>query len=350
MRMKKIIFLAAVAVAVAACSKTYEAEPVSEQAIGFGTWSENLTKAEARVQGSSTFLTGDTFAVYGYKLNGSTNNVVFDDVTVTASGSGTLTWAYTPLRFWDQSATSYTFYAVSPAAVGTAATVTPTTGVIASASITFSGKDNDILVADKKEVAPADYNKKVEMVFNHIASLVDFKVKKHSNLGDAVLAITSFSISNIDATGTFAVSDAYTSTHPVVTWTETAYAAYDNTKGVTSVTLPTAVTTTGNDLIDDLVVMPQAFRSAANSDSNIQTVNIAYTITDEASNVNTFTTSFELKLFDNDDDTDNADTIVESWEAGKHYTFYITINANVIEFTASITDWTTATGYNYLVL
>ncbi|MCR5518984.1 MAG: fimbrillin family protein [Bacteroidales bacterium] len=347
--MKKLMILAAAAIAVAACSKTYDAKPEGKSEIGFGTWTENLTKDEARVQGTSTFLAGDTFAVYGYKVNNSTNDVVFDDVVVTASGSGTLTWGYSPKRFWDQSATSYTFYAVSPSAIGTAATVDAETGEVASASITFAGSDNDILVADKKEVLPAAYNTKVPLVFNHIASLVDFKVKKHTNLGDAVLAITSFSISNIDSVGTFSVSDAYTNDHPVVTWTESAYGTYTNASGVTSVTLPTAVTTSGNDLIDSLVVMPQAFRSAANSDSNVQAVNIAYTITDEDSNVNTFTSSFELKLFDSVDDDDNADTIVESWEAGKHYTFYITINANVIEFSASITDWTAVNGYNYLV-
>ncbi|MCR5827379.1 MAG: fimbrillin family protein [Bacteroidales bacterium] len=302
---------------------------------------------KARTPGSNAFASGDSLAVYGFKVNNSVNDVIFDDVIVkTTDGTA---WAYSPKRFWDQSATSYTFYAVSPGAIGTAATVDAETGEISSASINFLGNDNDILVADKKEVLPAAYGDTVDLVFNHIASLVDFKVKKHSNLGDAVLAITSFSISNIDSTGTFAVSDAYTSNHPVVTWTESAYGTYDNTKGVTSVTLPTAVTTTGDDLIDDLVVMPQAFRSAANSDSNIQTVNIAYTITDEDSNVNTFTTSFELKLFDDVDDTDNDDNIVESWEAGKHYTFYITINANAIEFSASITEWTAAKGYNYLV-
>ena len=94
--------------------------------------------------------------------------------------------------------------------------------------------------------------------------------------------------------------------------------------------------------------MPQTFRT----DENIQTVNIAYTITDEASNESTFTTSFNLKLFDNVDDTDNNDTIIGGWEAGKHYTFYITIDANKINFTASITDWVTAgaPGYNYLIL
>ena len=343
--MKKYLILAVTAaIAAVGCTKTYEVNPVTEgTTIGFGTWAEHLTKG--RTQGSSTFASGDDFAVYGYKYvtSSDTKTTVFDDVDVNYDGSA---WSYSPARFWDQATDSYTFYAVSPTEVGTAATVTPQTGVIASASITFTGNDNDILVADEKTVAKANYGADVAMVFNHIASLVDFKVKKHANLGNAVLAITSFSITNIDNTGTFAV-DTYTSTHPDVVWTATAHTGdYDNTKGVTSVTLPTDVATTGNDfLINNLVAMPQTFRT----DSNIQTVNIAYTITDEASNVSTFTASFNLKLFDKTDDDGNNDILIGGWEAGKHYTFYITINANKINFTASITDWTTQSGYNYLI-
>ena len=342
MRMKKIMILAVAAMAMAACSKTYDNAPVAQSQIGFRTWTENLTKV--RTEGTSTFVDGDDFAVYGYKEASSTKTTVFDDVDVNYDGSA---WAYTPLRFWDQSTDSYTFYAVSPTADGTAATVTPQTGVIASASITFAGNDKDILVADEKTVAKANYGEEVALVFNHIASLVDFKVKKHANLGDAVLAITSFSLTNMDNTGTFAV-DTYTSTHPDVVWTATAHTGtYTNASGVTSVTLPTDVATTGDDfLINNLVAMPQDFRT----DSNIQTVNIEYTITDEASNVSTYTASFNLKLFDRTDDTGNNDVLIGGWEAGKHYTFYITIDAQKIVFTASITDWSTGTtGYNYLV-
>ena len=343
MRMKKLMILAVAAIAMVGCAKTFEVVETQAPEIGFKTWAENLTKA--RTQGSSTFASDDDFAVYGYKYVSSsdTKTTVFDDVDVNYDGTN---WTYSPARFWDQSTDSYTFFAVSPTSVGTAATVTPQTGVIASASITFAGNDNDILVADEKTVAKASYGSNVEMVFNHIASLVDFKVKKHANLGSAVLAITSFSITNIDKTGTFAVA-TYTSTHPNVAWTATAHdGTYTNTSGVTSVaTLPTAVGTTGDFLINNLVAMPQTFRT----DSNIQTVNIAYTITDEASNVSTYTASFNLKLFDDVDDTDNTDTIVGGWEAGKHYTFYITIDAQKIVFTASITNWSTENGYNYLV-
>ena len=343
MRMKKLMLFAVAALALASCSKTFDTGKSEGSAIGFGTWAETLTK---RVQGSNTFTDGDNFAVYGFKtLAGPTKSTVFDDVVVSTT-DGT-TWTYSPTRYWDPAATSYTFFAVSPAAIGTAATVTPQTGEITSASITFAGNDNDILVADEKTVAKAKYGEDVEMQFNHIASLVDFKVKKHTNLGNATLAITSFGLSNIDNVGTFAVN-TYTSTHPDVEWTATAHAgAYSNTSGVTSVaTLPTNVTTTGDFLINNLVAMPQTFRT----DSNIQTVSIEYTITDEASNVSTYTSSFNLKLFDKTDDTGNNDILIADWEAGKHYTFFITIDAQKINFTAAITDWTTAAaGYNYLV-
>jgi hypothetical protein len=346
--MKRYILIVAVAAtALVACTKTFDHNKGANEGlqIGFGTWTEQLTKV--RTPGTGTFTNGDDFAVYGFTTKtGDVKTTVFDDVEVSFDGAD---WTYSPARFWDPSTLTYTFYAVSPAAIGTAATVDPKTGTIASASITFAGNDNDILVADKKEVAKANYGSTVTIQFNHIASLVDFKVKKHSDLGDATVAITSIALSNIDNTGTFAVSDAYTSNNPVTTWTATAHTgAYTNTNGVVSVgTLPNDVGTSGDIIINNLVVMPQTFRT----DANIQQVKIEYTIEDEDGNVSTFSPDpFNLALFDKVDDTDYYDTKVGSWEAGKHYTFYITINANKIVFTGAITEWTTAdAGYYYLV-
>ena len=102
MRMKKLMILAAVAaIAATACTKTFEVEPTPANAIGFGSWANTLTKAEARVQGTNTFLAGDTFAVYGYKDKTSSAPVtIFDDVVVTASGDP-ISWDYTNHKFWD---------------------------------------------------------------------------------------------------------------------------------------------------------------------------------------------------------------------------------------------------------
>ena len=362
--MKKLMFFAVAAIALVACSKTYEVNTKSATSgqIGFGTWASTLTKAEARVQGTNTFLAGDTFAVYGVKTRASgapTTSTVFNGDVVTASGSPVDDWSYEIPRFWDVNYDSYIFYAISPSAVGTDATVTPASGVISSGSITFAGNDNDILVADKKTVAKgespyfSDYAT-VPLVFNHIATLFDLKVKKHTNLNNATVAVTAISLSNMDNVGTFAVSDAYTDSHPVVTWTKTAYTGtYNHQSGVghESATLPTNVKNDGTDyLIQDLVVMPQ---NTLRDDSNKQTVTISYTIKvgdEEAVQHNNV--SFDLKAFDNsNDDSNTTGSYISSWLPGKHYVYTITIDAKVIDFTVtSITGWgDPITGFHYLM-
>ena len=112
MRMKKLLILAAVAaIAATACTKTFEAKPTAETPIGFGSWANSLTKA--RTPGSSTFAAGDEFEVYGYKTRPDDIFNIFDgDVVSTTDGTN---WTYESLRFWDPRATSYTFFAVSPA-------------------------------------------------------------------------------------------------------------------------------------------------------------------------------------------------------------------------------------------
>ena len=57
--MKKLIILVAAAIAAVACSRTFDTAPAKEQAIGFGTWADQLTKA--RTAGASTFGAGDSF-------------------------------------------------------------------------------------------------------------------------------------------------------------------------------------------------------------------------------------------------------------------------------------------------
>ena len=252
----------------------------------------------------STFVNGDDFNVYGFKTISAANTTVFNGDAVSFDGTD---WTYDNLRFWDPNATSYTFYAASPA--GKIASADAQTGDFTSNSIAFAGNDNDVLVADKKVVTktgdPAAFASPVALVFNHIASLVDFKVKKHAEIAAATVAITSFQLNNIDNVGT-----------------------------------------DGSDfLINHLVAMPQTFRT----DATKQTVTIEYSITSGGDTIAN-TATFDLKTFDNEDDKDNEDTIIGGWESGKHYTFYITINANAIVFTASITDWVTPNnGYNYLL-
>lgn len=336
-----ILIVAAVALATVSCSRNYDVNPSGEgTAIGFGTWAENLTRA--RAAGASTFGSGDSFKVEGFKTLAGSPSTVFDDVTVSTT-DGT-NWTYENTRFWDKTATSYTFFAVS--SPDTELTFAAD-GKIAATAVTFSGENNDILLADQVDVAPANFsNTPVALTFKHIGSLVDLKVKKSAalNSASATVAITGVTLEKIDGAGKVAVT-GYTTNVPSVAWTELdGNTTYGITSGAVDCTLPTNVGTTGDNLINTLVVIPQTL-----DDTKI--LKISYTITDAAGNVNTYN-DVEVKLnqFDEDDDTENGPSdFISSWEAGKHYIYTLTIDANTINFSGTITDWTTVNGYNYLL-
>jgi hypothetical protein len=359
--MKKLIFVVAVAaIAAVSCSKTYENRTTSSEGtpIMLGSWADNLTKA--RAVGASSFASGDKFFAYAYT---STGQKPFEGTEVSYDGTD---WAYSPLRFWDRNNDSYSFYGISPSEDVTAASLIYgnwTDGTFQSNSVTLSGENNDILVADKKVVEKAHYGETVELNFRHINALFDLKVRKGNGIGDnGVLKVTSVALENIDATGYFTVESYDGTTNAAnVTWHSTAAATYTNTSGVNDVTIPLdAITTTADDqyLIHNLVVMPQTFAASA------QRLKISYTITTgtgATEQVNTFTDkTYDLVLFDKtdyptDDDTSTAGnqyndgTKVTGFVGGVHYTYIITIDAETITFNATMTDWTTDDGYYYIL-
>lgn len=386
--MKKIMILAVAAIAMVACTKTYEVVETSQEQspIGFGTWTENMTKAESRVQGTGTFLSGDTFNVYGYKTVSAASTNVFTGDVVTAKGATaedglTVTaWEYSPLRFWDATASSYTFFAVSPSGKVATAPVDNGvyTGLFVSTPILFGGHDNDVLVATKKVVeaavgTPKYSNTPVEIQFNHVASLVDVKVKKDAALpAGATLKITAASLTGVQNKGTFTVSSYNGSNLPVIGATAYGWAVHAESTAATyaaNAALPLTVseattvydgdshvgTTTGTaqDLLSSFVLMPQDLSAGS------QKLHLEYKIvTQEAATepevveeiATSFTADVNIKDFVvTDKDNNSADPLSASWNPATHYTYTVTIGANAITFTASINDWTSVSGYNYLI-
>ena len=386
MRMKKIMILAVAAVALAACSRTFETHEVAQAQIGFGTWAEVMTKtvtpADVRKAGDNHFKTGDSFAVYGYKsaADDSGKVTVFDDDAVVATaddGTDATTWDYNNHRFWDVNFAKYTFFGVSPSSLGTGGTVAPQTGNI-STVVEFAGNNNDVLVANKTivEKGESPYFSNygiVNLVFNHAASLVDIIVKKSPALDGTTVNVTAFELQNIKSKGTLAVtaygeSSPFKPTIALANWTgDGTTATYNTTKGATSVSVPVTVNTdsafpgddasdvpagTHNKVIDNLVVMPQSFETTGTR----QLIQMTYTITTTDGSSNTSTNTYADKIlylsdFDDVDDKAQDDGKIASWQPGKHYIFYITIDANEIKFSASINDWdaTIINGYNYLI-
>ena len=402
MRMKKLMILAVAAIAMAACTKTYDKVETTEGTpIGFGTWMDVLTKARATGNGNTSFATGDIFKVYGTK-HISSDEEVFDGVDVTATVDGSnVSWDYTGKRFWDPSASYYTFYAALPSTMVTALTSEEKTtmGGDYSAHGKFKGGftfndptalNNDVLIAAKTKVVPASgasagqykYNSTVNMEFHHIASSLDLKVKQDADLGtDAKVTITALSLVNVKNVGTFATSEYYdaqataTATTdddviPHVSWTagvgtlgtEGVYTILSSSSdtddtdaaGTTAYTNHVGVTTgTPATLFEKYVFMPQALNAGQKiklsytivwdkGTANDTSDDVTYTYTDVEANLGDFITT----------DKDNNDgTKIGSWEPRTHYVYTMTIGANAIKFTASVTNWVenAETGYQYLI-
>ena len=389
MRIKHFLILAAAAGMALSCISNFEATPTQPAEIGFGTWSESLTKA--RAVGSNEFAAGDKFYVSGFNaLSGHTGAeaVPFKNVPVTASGTTTLTWTYSPKRFWNSNTDYYTFYAFSPSEeTGESPTASNTMysgnfmqGTYMSTDRTFSGSNNDILVADKKVVEKADYGKEVVLNFRHTAAKFDLKVRKAPVLADATVNITGISLENIINTGVLNVtgynaSDAETNPNsPIFNWSDpesgSSTTTYTDQSGVTVPTnaisedhpLVVTATETANShyLINGLIVRPQTF---ATSGDNRQQLKISYKLITEYGNYGRETITFTdktyyLTLFDDTDfptDDDSSDAVnynggthVTGWENGVHYTYIITIDASAITFSATMTPWTTGNAYYYL--
>lgn len=356
------MILAVAAVALAACSRTFETHEVAQAQIGFGTWAEHTTKARAITD--AAFQNGDKFNVFGSKVLNSTPSVVFNGDEVSYDGAD---WTYSPTRFWDPDASGYTFFAISPSGLVTglnaaAKTTAATTGAFTTDEITFDGSvDNDVLIAKKTPVAPAAYNSPVNLNFQHVAALLDVKVKKSYSLKDATVAVTAIALENIIYKGSFSVSSYVTTdgddlNKPVVAianWTpaESSSTTTFNGTGAT-LTQYGYASVTGESLSGDanyfwqnFVVMPQTLAT--------QQIKISYTITTNVGEVTTFTDkTVAFSAFDNVDNKVNTDTqAAAGWNPNIHYIYTLTLDANKIDFTASITAWdnTTINGFYNLV-
>ena len=83
-----------------------------------------------------------------------------------------------------------------------------------------------------------------------------------------------------------------------------------------------------------------------------QKIRLSYTIQVGSEAPNEYNNiDIDLASFLTPNDTDNsAGTAITSWNAGTHYTYYITIGAKSIVFTANVNEWaSTANGYRYLI-
>ena len=353
MRMKKLFFLAAIAAIAVSCAKTHEITPVREQTIGFNTWANNLTKST-----HMNFAANAKFDVFGYKQTGETKTTVFNGDDVTYDGEA---WNYSEVQFWDRSSDNYTFFAITPANIVATDPSPAQTGLFVTNDITFNGKNNDVMIAEKKIVGSDNYGLEVGLVFHPKAALLDLKFKKAKNLKEADVKINSVVLEDIQTSGHLTVTKYEGDNTPLATWSLASTPIkddFDNTHGITPVTLPVTIakgtahgTENSQFLINNLIVMPQTLLT------NEQKLTIDYTVTASGKNFNR-TRTIDLNLFDltdmsptagREEDAQNTEPFLTTWEAGKHYTYYLTINADLIVFSATVADWSDVNAFRYII-
>jgi hypothetical protein len=381
MRMKKLMILAVAAIALVACSRTFEATKTEGVAIGFNTWAEHLTKGRAITD--AAFTTGDTFNAFGSKVVNSNASVVFNGDVVTY---GTPYWTYSPTRFWDPAATSYTFFAISPSGLlpeqmsNAQKETAATTGAFSTKEIIFNGTvENDVMIAKKTVVAQATYTGDspkydVNLDFNHVTALLDVKVKKSYSLRESTVKVTAISLDNIVYKGTFSVSTyddsgqnpTYKPTVAIANWAPAASASTTdftgtvadggttlNQYGYASVNNE-SLSGDANYFWQNFVVMPQTLVAA--NGTNPQQIKISYKIVSTAGEETVFTdktVAFSaFDIVDNKVNTDDPAVAANAgWNPNIHYIYTLTLDANKIDFTASITGWdsTSVNGFYNLV-
>ena len=239
---KELLLFAAAATMLTACVNLDTLNGVDNYEapgeIGFSTFTSYQTKAENsnadEVDPLKDYNT--TFKVWGSKFfpdnyfspadenDQPDEERVFgkDNTGETVSHNGT-SWTYSPLRFWDKSATSYSFYAAAPSGPNwtwdndnkklslvdfaitgyNSVTGDPATTVDVDKVLTENLDTEDLMISTDLTGYNNYTSAKVTLHFNHILSRLNIGVRKANNLADFDVKLKSIKVFNMKSNGTF---------------------------------------------------------------------------------------------------------------------------------------------------
>ena len=368
--MKKYFFLAvAAAVALAACTKNDIDETSNEaRQINFSAVANKATKAA--IDGVYFPNDAGSFGVYSAYLASGDWDAAYASSSLymgTSAGAGQEVRYVSGDKIWEPTTTYYwplqgklTFFAYYPFTGLTSPAYTQGTQSFSIGSFTVNetpASQVDVLVSsfakDKtgNESAYDDGTTTsdltgVPIVFKHMLSKVVFTAAAASDVFDSGL---SFKITDITvgARGTSAGMTVTPGSTP--TWTDpTALTAYTVFSGsfpnetVTPVAAANWLATSQSAQIGSaLLMIPNSdFLGADDSDNNKaaennddEYVSVSYTLYRMSDGLAMGSKTFKFWLNDNQGSVDN-------WDAGKKYTYQLTIGLEKIYFSPSVTDWT----------
>lgn len=373
--MKKYLFILATAAIVASCSNNDLRDDIqNEQAeIGFTTFTGKLTRAGSENSGMETTHALNThhtaFKVWGYKTVSSNATAVFGETnnagTQVSWNSTSSVWEYSPLRFWDKSATNYKFYAAAPASANWAyandkisltgfsvdgATIAASASIDADAN--FGAKD--IMISEDVTVEPADYTAtRVQLSFIHLLTRLNIGVKKATPaLDDYVVKLTSLKVFNLVDGANFSEATAAVQSGSIARWSANNTVS-SNSKAGYGYTTETVVTTSLNYVYQSLFI-PQQIDYVANIPLNgtglgatsKPYLNIQYSLyaSDGTTLIDSY--SYFYNLADMFNGANSSDDV--AFNEGWMNTLKITIEPVAINFAADVYEWkpTTDTDVN----
>ena len=362
---KNLLFIAAAAMIFAACSDSeLRNELQNEQAeIGFSTFTGKLTRAENSTATTKHALNTHhtSFKVWGYKTVDSTPSNVFVGTQVDYTSNSI--WEYSPLRFWDKSATDYKFFAAAPASQSwafandkftlTDFTVNGAT-IAASSSIDADANfgEKDIMISEDVTVLPAKYTTdKVQLNFIHLLTRLNIGVKKATPvLDNYVVKLKSIKVFNLVDGADFSEATAAVQAGSIARWSENNSVSASSKAGY-GYTTETVVTTNYNYVYQALFI-PQQIDYAADvplngnglGNSSEPFLNIQYDLyaSDGTTKIDSYSYFYNLAdMFNGASSTDDV-----AFNEGWMNTLKITIEPVAINFAADVYEWkpTTDTG------
>lgn len=373
--MKKALLIFAAATVFVACSKTDKLNDnnVEPQTIGFSkVYIEKNTKAYYTV--TDLEKAGNTFGVYGFKTTATAGEQkVFGErtgedagVKVTFGSGDNADWTYTPTRYWDKVASSYSFYAYLPHKDQIASNVTSVTfddnkhlSINGFKQITSQPTMIDLMtdLISKVNMTTGIGQNDVEFTFKHILSNINIRMAISADLkadeNDNPVTVNSVTVGAIKMDGSYAYNNsdyAWSLTSPQVTDATTFEAAKTNNKVFDAGELKAIDDNLSNgqtlssDKVDtdasavpeltDLLFIPQTV-------IDDYVINVEYLI-------NTQKYNKTIKLKDFKKTTDDSQLTV--WEPGYKYTYVLVIGPTPILFdVAGITGWTDGGTYLYKI-
>ncbi|MBR6369590.1 MAG: fimbrillin family protein, partial [Bacteroidaceae bacterium] len=329
--MKRSIFLFAGAALMlfGACQDNkvmYEYDSSSEGSayIDFSNYVGGITRSSMKT--GASFAAGDAMGVFGSQTMGDILSYPFNNQLVTnvSTASDPNLWSYEPKKYWDINS-QYDFYAIYPYSASDYTFDRDSRLFTVNDFIVKSAADDQVDLMIAQSVINARPFNKVNFVFNHILSNVNFYVKTSDEFdvnGITSVTVLSFDITGLYGKGSYAQTEWNGNNSPVGVWTADNTSVYDlpEVKDVSYV-----IGGDKSSLAEDLLLLPQNISDDA-------MVNVTYKLNYANGDESVFRRSVSLNRIMGVKRSALMDTVaIASWASNYRYNYTISIDPSVTD-------------------